>query len=107
DLQRFRDGRPVIARPAPLVERGWRWCRRRPALASLLVALAVALAGGGIANRYQLHQTEIARGDAVAGQERLREVVRALIQSSPVLPLANAELALPSLEPLDAARTHC
>jgi serine/threonine protein kinase len=54
DLQRFLEDRPIKARPASALELGWRWCRRNPALASLIAAVVlVALAGlGGIAWAY-------------------------------------------------------
>jgi serine/threonine protein kinase/WD40 repeat protein len=38
DLDRFIDGRPLLARPVGAVERGMRWCLRNPA-ASLLTSL--------------------------------------------------------------------
>ena len=51
DLQRWLDGRPILARPVPAWERGWKWARRRPALAVAAAALLVALLGlatGGV-----------------------------------------------------------
>ena len=49
DLRRFGEGRPIQARPVGWGERSWRWCRRNPTAAALLVtALAlVGLASGG------------------------------------------------------------
>ena len=49
DLRRFVEGRPIQARPVGWGERSWRWCRRNPTVAALLVtALAlVGLASGG------------------------------------------------------------
>ena len=49
DLKRFAEGRPIQARPVGWGERSWRWCRRNPTVAALLVtALAlVGLASGG------------------------------------------------------------
>src|SRR5207302_2975114 len=38
DLGRFREGRPIRARPVRLPARVWRWCRRKPAAAALLGA---------------------------------------------------------------------
>jgi WD40 repeat protein/tRNA A-37 threonylcarbamoyl transferase component Bud32 len=49
DLCRFLHGEPVRARATPWWERGWRWARRRPAVAALLAVSAVAvLALGGM-----------------------------------------------------------
>jgi WD40 repeat protein/tRNA A-37 threonylcarbamoyl transferase component Bud32 len=41
DLRRFQAGEPIAARPVGRLERLTKWCRRRPAVASLLAALAV------------------------------------------------------------------
>ena len=46
ELKRFADGEPIQSRPIGRMERGWRWCKRRPAIASLLLALALSLTGG-------------------------------------------------------------
>jgi tetratricopeptide (TPR) repeat protein len=46
DLQRWLDGRPILARPVPAWERGWKWVQRRPALAGLAALAAVALLAG-------------------------------------------------------------
>jgi WD40 repeat protein len=46
DLGRFLEGKPVTARPVGWLERSWRWCRRKPALAA---ASGLALVAGGVA----------------------------------------------------------
>src|SRR5262249_44372688 len=46
DLRRWREGRPISARPVGRVERLWRWCRRDPIPASLLVAVTLGSAFG-------------------------------------------------------------
>src|SRR5262249_37328824 len=46
DLRRFREGRPVQARPVGEAERLWRWCRRKPAIATLLFALVCVFLAG-------------------------------------------------------------
>src|SRR5262249_16506785 len=46
DLERWLRGEPIHARPAGHLEKGWRWCRRNPAVASLLLAVALALTAG-------------------------------------------------------------
>ncbi|QEL16410.1 WD40 domain-containing protein [Limnoglobus roseus] len=48
DLQRYLDGRPIAARRATEVERVWMWVRRRPAMAGLVAALVLCLAGGSV-----------------------------------------------------------
>ncbi len=46
DLRRFGEGRPIQARRVGWAERFWRWCRRNPTMAALLVT-ALALVGHG------------------------------------------------------------
>ena len=45
DLRRFQGGEPILARPTPWYERGWKWARRRPALASLIGVSVVGIVG--------------------------------------------------------------
>jgi eukaryotic-like serine/threonine-protein kinase len=46
ELKRFRNGEPILARPISTVERTWRWCRRRPMVAGLLLSLLTSLSVG-------------------------------------------------------------
>jgi len=46
DLKRFIAGEPIQARPVSSLERAWRWCRRRPAVAGLLAGLILSLSAG-------------------------------------------------------------
>ena len=48
DLGRFLSGEPVIARPVGRIEHTWRWCRRKPIAAALVVSLAVLLLTLGV-----------------------------------------------------------
>ena len=80
DLRRFGEGRPIQARPVGWGERSWRWCRRNPTVAALLVtALAlVGLASGGgvwLVQQRARHDAEMRNdvGTAVAQAERLRK----------------------------------
>ncbi len=46
ELERFVDGKPILARPIGRIAKGWRWCRRNPmpALTALSVALTMLVA---------------------------------------------------------------
>ncbi|MBI3461939.1 MAG: tetratricopeptide repeat protein [Planctomycetes bacterium] len=46
DIERWLNGEPIHARPVGRVERFWRWCRRKPAVASLAAAFVVAVISG-------------------------------------------------------------
>jgi hypothetical protein len=48
ELERWLDGRPILARPAGRVERMWRWCRRNPAVAALTAAVVLSLVTGTV-----------------------------------------------------------
>jgi WD40 repeat protein/tRNA A-37 threonylcarbamoyl transferase component Bud32 len=61
DLGRFLAGRPVLARPVGPWGRTVRWCRRRPAVALLLAALAGSLVAGFATT---LHYAAVAAGRA-------------------------------------------
>lgn len=45
DLGRFLADEPIRARAVSAAERGWRWCKRKPALATALAGIAVLLVG--------------------------------------------------------------
>jgi WD40 repeat protein len=77
DLCRFREGRPVQARPVSTRERLWRWCRRNPALAtaSALAALTT-LCLTAVLIGLAFYQAEVTRDLAAkhqATQEALQE----------------------------------
>src|SRR5207245_10948479 len=44
DLRRFRDGKPIQARPVGQLTRAWRWCRREPRTAGLVAATGLLAA---------------------------------------------------------------
>ncbi|HEY7329549.1 MAG TPA: protein kinase [Gemmataceae bacterium] len=60
DLARFQVGEPITARPVGWLERGAKWVRRRPAVASLLALLSsslLALLIGGWVSAINLYQS--------------------------------------------------
>ena len=75
DLRHFLDDKPIGARPLSLGERLRRWCVRRPALASLAVALLLSLAVGmGSVGwqwaRAETNLKEAVRQKNIAGQQQ-------------------------------------
>jgi serine/threonine protein kinase len=48
DLRRFLDNKPIRARPVRAWERAWKWAKRRPTLAALLVGGVAVLASVGL-----------------------------------------------------------
>jgi hypothetical protein len=69
DLERWLDGFPIEARPVSKLEQASRWCRRRPAVASLLAVLALTVASSllGLLTLWRHSETERSRAeDALA-----------------------------------------
>ena len=75
DLARFQAGKPVLARPVGVLERGWRWCRRNPAVAGLLGLVAVSLIAGTLTATSFAFRAERERQSAE--QSRNSEAARA------------------------------
>ncbi len=86
DLRRFLADRPIQARRTSAAERLWRWCRRNPAVASLmglalllLVAVAVVSTVGAFLLKGERDRVARARDAAEqAERERRLELVQAL-----------------------------
>jgi serine/threonine protein kinase len=68
DLRRFLAGEPIQARRIGLAGQTWRWCKRKPLVASLLAALAIALSGGLAGITWQWRRAELLAVEA--GQDR-------------------------------------
>jgi formylglycine-generating enzyme required for sulfatase activity len=64
DLRRYQAGEPIRARPVGAVERTWKWARRRPALASLLGVVLLALVGLTALSAVALDRERKARQEA-------------------------------------------
>jgi formylglycine-generating enzyme required for sulfatase activity/tRNA A-37 threonylcarbamoyl transferase component Bud32 len=92
DLRAYLDGRPITARPVGPLERAWKWARRHPGRASVLVAgLLLVTVGLVAANEARKFREE----------ERLQARADALVEA-----LTTADIASvgPLLEELDAVR---
>ena len=71
DLQRFLDGKPIHARQTAAWERGWKWAKRRPALAGLYVLAVASAIALGLHNVWlsdALNETEKQRHEAQKAQ---------------------------------------
>ncbi|MBX3436756.1 MAG: SUMF1/EgtB/PvdO family nonheme iron enzyme [Planctomycetaceae bacterium] len=82
ELERWRAGVPILARPLSLPHRAWRWAQRNPDIAGLLGAVAAAIMIGAMISTW----FGVA---AVRSEHRMRE--------------ARAERALTQLEALQSA----
>lgn len=100
DVRRFRANEPIKARPVGRIERGVKWCRRHPGVASLTAAVVLlTLIGTGLVTwkwRQAVTALEEARNEKAA---RARRQVAAL-------PDAAAKHVPAILEELEASRTE-
>jgi tetratricopeptide (TPR) repeat protein len=77
DLDRFLEGRPILARRAGIAERVVKWARRHPATAGLVASVAIgvlALLAGGVYHVVHLrraHQAMTAKRDEALASEEL------------------------------------
>jgi serine/threonine protein kinase/WD40 repeat protein len=70
DLRRYLEDRPILARRAGLLERGWRWCKRNPLTATLVAAIVVVTAAGFAATLNKVHEAHVERDQARRQRER-------------------------------------
>ena len=104
DLQRFREGKQVVARPVGAVARLSRACRRRPLEAVLLALLAVSLFGGMGGVTWKWLEANEQRDVANANARRAdAEKQMALYQAYRAC-MAAASAALQNNNVVDAAR---
>lgn len=76
DLRRFLEGRPITARPAGPMERGWRWCRRNPVVATLAATLLLALAAGLVGTSWKWREAVAQERVATANLARAMNAER-------------------------------
>src|SRR5207244_9989307 len=58
DLRRWLKGEPILARPTGQVERLWRWSKRKPVVAGLIMSLAVVFLLGFIGVTWKWREAE-------------------------------------------------
>lgn len=73
DLRRFQAGEPIAARSASAWERTWKWARRRPAVAALIVATTVAVLSLGGAGTATVYNTRLQKAKQEAEDSRAAE----------------------------------
>ncbi len=80
ELGRFIASQPVLARPAGPLDKSWRWCRRKPLVASLSAgfALALIMGLGGILWQWRRAEAERWLAEQSAYAADMNEVQRAL-----------------------------
>ena len=69
DLQRFQEGMPIRARRVKALERGWRWCRRNPAVAASMLIVSVSLLAATVVSLLFGLRAEEARQDAEGARQ--------------------------------------
>jgi WD40 repeat protein len=74
DLDRWLAGEPVVARPTPALLRVWKWAKRRPALAALLLTVVAAIAAVLVVGVIYDRQLQHALEDVTAEKALVAEV---------------------------------
>ncbi|HEX4613254.1 MAG TPA: serine/threonine-protein kinase, partial [Urbifossiella sp.] len=70
DLERWRTGRPILARPARAWERAWWWTRQHPVLAAMGAATAAAVLLAVVALAENFSQSQAKQQEATAAYLR-------------------------------------
>lgn len=78
ELGRFLDGVPILTHPAGPVERAWRWCRRKPALAATVAALLLVGMTGLAGILWQWSRAELHASRETAERVRAQEAITML-----------------------------
>ena len=101
DLRRYQQGRPIQARAVGFLERGWRWCRRNPAVAASLLSVALALVAGTVVATYFAIAAERgekdAKASAAAAKRSAEEANEAKMRGDSTLYAARINLAQSAL----------
>ena len=80
DLYAFVEGKPVKARPVSVVERTWRWCRRKPMTAVTILTVvfaSLALTGAAVKLRAEEAETRQMREKSDMNERLAKEKIKA------------------------------
>ncbi|MBI3418442.1 MAG: protein kinase [Verrucomicrobia bacterium] len=81
ELQRFLNDEPIFSRPVTRTERAWRWCRRKPVIATLAASLAVVFIVGSVGvltqwrratNQSEVNRRQVARLNVLNGVQLMQ-----------------------------------
>ena len=89
DLNRYLEGRPILARPISPLERIAKWVRRQPAAAALVALLIVLAAGAFVRDAYLLHKVSAALREK---DEAFTKVHDALVREQAAVEMAKTAL---------------
>ncbi len=81
DLRLWLEGRPIKARRVSPMGHAWCWCRRHPAVAGLLVTLAMTLAMGVAGLFVLLNQTEAERRRGLPRHDTMRRLLKSFLRA--------------------------
>ncbi|HEY7428913.1 MAG TPA: protein kinase [Gemmataceae bacterium] len=73
DLRRYLAGEPIEARPVGRLERLWRWCRRKPVAAGVVLAFAVVIVTAFLRENWHRRQVEESLRAEKAAKEKLEK----------------------------------
>ncbi|MGE3804274.1 MAG: protein kinase [Gemmataceae bacterium] len=113
DLRRYLAGEPILARPIGRGEKLWRWCRRNPLPASLLVAVTLgAIVGLWHLSQLSEHLVQSAALESAAQHAEMLEAINRLYSKNVVnrvtaqgIPATHDYIDRPGTVPLPATLT--
>jgi hypothetical protein len=108
ELERWLEGKPIQARPVGRVERARRWCKRRPAVASLAAALVLTVAIAFATVLILWRHAERTRRDAEVSRDQAQHLLNESLQVNLIDPFNSMwDGGPPSLESLRKLEARC